>query len=172
MDSSDTVLDVEMASLQLNERKRSFGCCIEEKDVETETKQEESEQTGVLRRSLRKRMRSETDKRRVVTKPKKIDVDSVSVVTSYYLDKKVKRAPSTLETIFEEPKQAKTGCLLMSGRKFKRLIEFNAPPLSNDKKVKKRKTKAKALCMNKKLHHKRFTKEFLLQKLSELDDET
>lgn len=82
----------------------------------------------------------------------------------------MKRAPSTLETIFEEPKQAKTGCLLMSGRKFKRLIEFNATALVNDKKTKKRKTKAKAVCMNKKLYQKRFTKELLLQKLSELDD--
>lgn len=168
MELSETELDVEMASLQINERKRSLGCI---EDEEVDSNNQELQQEGTLRRSLRKKFRpSDIDKRRVITQPKKIDVDSVSVVTSYYLDKKVKRAPSTLETIFEEPKQVKTGSLLMSGRKFKRLIEFNASPLLNDKKIKKRRTKAKAVCMNKKLYQKRFTKEYLLQKLSELDD--
>lgn len=70
MESSETELDMEMASLQLNERKRSFGCCIE--DEELDTHQEDPEKTGALRRSLRKKFRpSEIDKRRVVTKPKK-----------------------------------------------------------------------------------------------------
>lgn len=167
MDNTEIGLDVEMASLQINERKRSFGCSVEE-----DANDDDKEQTGVvLRRSLRKRIRStESDKRRVLIKPKRFETGSVSDITSCYLNRKVKRAPSTLETIFEEPKQAKTGSLLMSGKKFKRLIEFNAAPSVNEKKVKKRQMKAKKVYPNKRLRKKCFTKEFLLQKLAELDD--
>ncbi|KAK5647274.1 hypothetical protein RI129_002166 [Pyrocoelia pectoralis] len=46
-------------------------------------------------------------------------------VEQYYCDKKVKRLPSTLETIFEEPKQQNNEEQFIGTRKYKRALHFH-----------------------------------------------
>lgn len=162
-------LDVEMASLELNEKKRRFSAVGE---ASAESGEEDSEQSSgtntnpPLRRSARKRIRPvDIEKRRVYTKPKKIGADGIGDATGYYLNKKVKLVHTNLETIFEEPKSEQD---LMSGRKFRRLINF-ATQSSEKLKTKKRQMKAKKVCSTKFLRSKKITKELVLAKLKELD---
>lgn len=161
-------LDVEMASLELNEKKRRFSAICEAPSESENTELGASDATAStsVRRSLRKKVRPlDVDKRRVYTKPKKIGVGAANDVTGYYLDKKVKLVHTSLETIFEEPKNTKD---IMGGRKFRRLINFS--PNSTDKvKTKKRQMKAKKVCTTKFLRSKKVTKELILQKLKEIE---
>ena len=63
-------------------------------------------------------------------------------IEKYYQDKTVKRLPSTLETIYEEPKNGK----IMSKSKFKRVVNFDVDTISDRSKIRKRKLKAKKIC--------------------------
>lgn len=158
-------LDIEMASLELGERKRRFSAATSENE-KNEQSADETE-NKILRRSTRKRIRPlDIDKRRVYTKPKKFNGGKDSEVTGYYLDKKVKLVHTSLETIFEEPKNSEA---VMSGRKLKRIINF--PVGGTEKlKTKKRSMKAKKVFSKKFRKFKKVTKELFLQKMEEIDD--
>ncbi|XP_074032312.1 uncharacterized protein [Leptinotarsa decemlineata] len=121
-----------------------------------------------LRRSGRKRIRpAEVEKKQIISKPKRLHEDSsYEEIKKYYLDKKVKRLPPSLETIFEEPK---TGGIIMSARKFKRCINFGSMNYlpTNKSKVKKRSLKAKKVTPRPK---NKLTMDLLLKKLSCLEE--
>lgn len=158
-------LDIDMSSLELNDKKRRF-CATNGFDAEVEEVDDETAAEPKLRRSSRKKIRPlDLEKRRVYTKPRKYDTSSCDI-TNYCLNKKVKIAHTSLETIFEEPKSVKAGVSFMSGRKFKRAIDFNSPVTTDKLKTKKRHMKAKQLVSSKKiLRRKKVTKELLLQQL-------
>lgn len=160
-------LDVEMASLELNEKKRRISAVIGTSSGEGEADGQTDGKT-VLRRSSRKRIcPTDVEKRRVYTKPKKYDgVTNRNEITGYYLNKKVKLVHTSLETIFEEPKNTRN---IMSGRKFRRVISF---PVSGGEKIKTKKRSMKAKKMiggTKSRKVKKITKELFLQKMKELD---
>lgn len=167
-------LDVDMAHLEINERKRNFTgvfkCKLTE-DNSAHPSPESNDNVTQLRRSNRKKICSqETDKRRVLTKPKKLlnNSSSTDEINNYYLDKRVKRLPPSLETIFEEPK----GNTFMSTRKFKRCINFNnlTLPSRSKLKVKKRSMKAQKVSVIKRLN-KNVALELLKEKLSAIEED-
>ncbi|KAJ8926527.1 hypothetical protein NQ314_021129 [Rhamnusium bicolor] len=127
-------LDVDMAQLEINEKKRvSTGVFKYKLNANQPTSPELDDVVTPPRRSTRKKIRPlETEKRRVLTKPRKF-LDNANEINNYYLDKRVKRLPPSLETIFEEPK----GDSFMSSRKFKRCIQFSSHLAMNKVKVKK-----------------------------------
>ncbi|CAG9821691.1 unnamed protein product [Phaedon cochleariae] len=169
MPNTEEVLDVDMAQLEIKDgAKKRTSSSISENDERPDENASKSEipLEGTVRRSGRKRIRPvEFDKRRVLSKPKKLldDLNSKQIV-NYYLDKTVKRTPPTLETIFEEP-NPKT---VMSTRKFRRLISFPSDVASKNRlKVKKRVMKAKLVSSS---PRKKMSMETLLQKLSSIDE--
>lgn len=154
-------IDIEMASLEINDKKR--------RNEDSNTADDHSS-TVAVRRSLRKRIKPlEVEKRRVLTRPKKCDSNDISAIKNIYLNKKIKRNPSNLETIFEEPKDDKDGDFAMSVKKFKRLINFASTSTTDKQKIKKRHMKAKKLFPCKKKACK-VTKDYFLKKLNELED--
>lgn len=159
-------LDVEMASLELNERKRRFSAVKETPESQVE-EQSDATESKTLRRSTRKRIRPiDVQNRRVYTKPKKFNANSMDIV-AYYLNRKVKLVNTCLETIFEEPKTDED---VMSGRKLRRMINFSTN--SGEKsKTKKRSMKAKKVCAAKykKNKNKKVTKESFLQRMKVLE---
>lgn len=152
----DSILNLEMECLELDGNKKTLN-----------KKEPELENRMYPRRSKRMKIRQvEKQKRRTATKPKKI-VDGYSKeIVNYYLDKKIKRTQSSLETIFEEP--INDGCS-MGARKLKRCIGF--PDIGiyiKDKiKVKKRLMKAKKVCGIKKI--KKLSMDLLLEKLRNIE---
>lgn len=167
-------LDVDMAQLEINEKKRNLTGVFKYKLTEDNSplsSPESSETMTQLRRSSRKKIcPQETEKRRVLTKPKKIlnGSSTADEISNYYLDKRVKRLPPSLETIFEEPK----GNNFMSTRKFKRCIQFSSQtaPSRNKLKVKKRSMKAQKVSVIKRLN-KNVALELLKEKLLAIESD-
>lgn len=157
-------LDIEMASLALNEKKRRISTVIEASQDEETLRQPDA--TTALRRSNRKRIRPlDVEKRRVYTKPKKFNGKTDKEISGYYLNKKVKLLHTSLETIFEEPKNSE---VVMSGRKLRRIINFSVNS-AEKLKTKKRAMKAKKVCAVKSRRSKKISKELFLQRMKELD---
>ncbi|KAJ8916106.1 hypothetical protein NQ315_004473 [Exocentrus adspersus] len=119
-------LDVDMAQLEINEKKRISTGLLKHKVDKNNlpvSSADLPENEVPLRRSCRKKICNQViEKRRVLMKPRKLSDVNVSMdeIYNYYLDKRVKRLTPSLETIFEEPK----GNTFMSTRKFKRTINF------------------------------------------------
>lgn len=160
-DQLDITLDIDLAYLDLDER--GLNATQIPTDPDSIVELDELETTKNIRRSRRKRIRPvDCQNRRSTTKPKKIIDGNYKETINYYLDKRIKRLPSNLETIFEEPKSD----VLMSNRKLKRFIQF--PELGfviKDKlKIKKRVMKAKKLHPIKHLK-KRLSMDLLMKKL-------
>lgn len=157
---NDIPLDVDMSFLELDEKG------LNETQSETVLETSSSDNSNNLRRSKRKRFRPAVcDKRRITLKPSKIIDGNYKETINYYLDKRVKKLPSTLETIFEEPKSG----VIMSNRRLKRFINFYESPLnSKDKvKIKKRSMKAKKVHPMKKF--KKVSMDLLMQKLMNIE---
>ncbi|XP_044015133.1 uncharacterized protein LOC122857165 isoform X1 [Aphidius gifuensis] len=103
--------------------------------------------------SMRKRVATvplemEVRNRRCNMKPKKRSYSTMEndkEIREYYLDKNLKkRTTTTLETIYEEIDGMNENSTVISGRKLKRLIQFNDKNKQmNDAKIKKRKNKIK-----------------------------
>lgn len=91
------------------------------------------------RMSLRKKVRPLANNS---VKTPKAPKNPDNVIIKYYTSKKVKRTPSTLETIFEEPKEHQGNLLLMGQKKVKRTLDFK--PNTNKAKCHKRQMKAKS----------------------------
>lgn len=162
----DITLDVDISSLELDEKGLNDTTIIPT-ECECISEVNEAESSNTLRRSKRKRFRPiNCENRRSTIKPKKIIDGSYKDTINYYLDKSIKKLPSTLETIFEEPK----GDVLMSTRRLKRYISFSEPQIYNkDKlKVKKRVLKAKKIHPFKKL--KKVSMDLLMKKLLNMDE--
>lgn len=103
------------------------------------------------KRVLRKRIpkpNSENLNRRCNLRPKKISWMNVEVnnIKEYYLDKNIKRAPHTFETIYEEENETAEETCSMSLKRFQRVIQFQKEP--SIAKIKKRKAKVKRLFGN------------------------
>lgn len=163
----DIALDIEMAYLDLDEKKRNLNESQFQNTIETSTAHTNDEHSTSLRRSRRKIIHPlNTENRRSVTKPRKLIDGSYKETVSYYLDKRVKRLPSTLETIFEDPQCG----VIMSGRKLKRCISFqDVGTLTKDKnKIKKRSMKVKKIQPVKSLK-KLASMDLLIQKLQGID---
>ncbi|KAJ3643016.1 hypothetical protein Zmor_025756 [Zophobas morio] len=130
------------------------------------------DEPATVRRSSRRRIatiNSEVPTNTVNRVVKLTAKSSEKAIKNYYLDKKVKRTNPSLETIFEEPQVVNNEEVVMSSRKFKRVINFSAVPLvKNSAKIKKRKVKAKSL--KNKVKHKKVTLKGLMDKLSEIDE--
>ncbi|RZC37829.1 Tantalus domain containing protein [Asbolus verrucosus] len=140
-------------------------------DLEHEPDTDIPEET-LPRRSLRRRFRNSLGERQSaeLTKPKKLtEKSSAKDIENYYLDKRVKRLNPSLETIYEEPQQIRDEEVVMSTRKYRRVIDFKAITTKNSTKIKKRKMKAKLVTPNK--HNSKVSLKFLMQKLEELSDE-
>lgn len=148
-------LDVEMASLEINERKRRFSALSVPSEEDNETCDMDCTKK-TLRRSARKVFRP-----LALETKKKMSFDGASDKSS--LRGKMKH--TSLETIFEEPKSEN---VVMSGRKFRRLISFK-DHLSQKMKTKKRYMKAKKITKNV-LRSSKVSKDLLLEKLREIDD--
>lgn len=159
----DITIDIDMSYLDLGEGRFS-GASLQSDSFVDEL---DNETTNNIRRSKRKRFRPmECENRRSTTKPRKLlDNDSKETV-NYYLDKRVKKLPSTLETIFEEPKSG----IFMSSRRLKRSINFpDTGVYCKDKlKVKKRLLKAKKVHPVKNVK-KRASMDLLMKKLLSLE---
>lgn len=127
------------------------------------------------RRSQRKRIRplDNTDfSNDGGTKMQKLSKDA-NDIEKYYLSKKVKRLPSALETIFEEPKQLNNQQQYVSTKKFKRSIKFHEDIAGATKlKLRKRQLKAKKLPSSKAfLNRKKVSMDTLLKKLSGIESD-
>lgn len=157
----EITLDVDMSSLDLDEK----GLTETQTECDSPLEVSHSEKSKKVRRSKRKRFHPvDCDNRRATMKPKKIIDGNYKETINYYLDKRVKKLPSTLETIFEEPKSG----ILMSSRRFKRCLTFPESPVYKDKvKIKKRILKSKKVHPMKKL--KKLSMELLLKKLTSID---
>lgn len=122
-----------------------------------------------VKRSLRKRVHPLEKKVETGPKMRKLSVEQ------YYCNKKVKRLPSTLETIFEEPKQQNNEEQFIGTRKYKRALHFHQDAAMGSKlKLRKRILKAKKLPSSKKfLNRKKIPLATVIQKLSgvEFDNE-
>ncbi|XP_051174501.1 uncharacterized protein LOC127290147 [Leptopilina boulardi] len=101
------------------------------------------------KRVLRKRLHTESDKRRCRFKPLKrkfSEMENEEDARSFYLDKSVKESPHTLETIYEEKEQNSVDGTSekpqMSVKRFKRMINFHRK-LNDNGKQKKRRLKIK-----------------------------
>lgn len=125
---------------------------------------------AVVRRSSRRIIRAALpEPPRIPNKPMKLTANSsLKDIENYYLDKKVKRLNSSLETIFEVPQVVDNNEVVMSSRKFKRTINFNTVVAKNSTKVKKRKTKAKNVRGKKK--EKKIPLEYVMQKIDEIEE--
>ncbi|KAL1488989.1 hypothetical protein ABEB36_014768 [Hypothenemus hampei] len=161
-------VDLDFSALKIEEssnKKRSYR-----NSSLPEEKCDNSEET--LRRSTRKKIKplvEKNSKRRVMTDPKKLDMDaSIKKIENYYLDKTVKLSSQALETIFEEPKSNQ----MMSIRKFRRCFSFTEIIYQkpNKNKVKKRSMKAKLIKPHLKKLHKKIDLESLMEKLTNLDN--
>ncbi|KAB0804783.1 hypothetical protein PPYR_01753 [Photinus pyralis] len=134
----------------------------------SETAATESLSTNVpVRRSLRKRVHPLEVKVESEPKMRKRSIEQ------YYCDKRVKRLPSTLETIFEEPKQQNNEEQLIGTRKYKRTVHFHQDVAVGSKlKLRKRILKAKKLPSSKTfLNRKKIPLSTVMQKLSSLDSD-
>nr|CAH7752631.1 unnamed protein product [Callosobruchus chinensis] len=121
------------------------------------------------RRSSRKRAPRRLDSTENKQKFKKFDFTSEKDIERYYLDKKIKLANLSLETIFEEPENGN----VMTSRRFKRSMKFesNLDIINvNKMKAKKRSAKAKKLGETVKKLKQKLPMDLLLEKLSCLDD--
>jgi len=158
-------VDIDLSALEIQDRKRNHN----ELDSPTNSLELGSKESEPLRRSGRKKVRplEIQEKRRVLTRPRKLNINStMKEIENYYLDKKVKVSSPALETIFEEPKKD----ILMGTRRLRRCINFG--DVANEKpdkaKVKKRSMKAKKISTFKKMG-KKIGLEFLMTKLKKLE---
>lgn len=101
--------------------------------------------------------------------PKKLSKEETDMkkIRKYYLDKTVKRSPSSLETIFEEPVDEK----LMSSRKSSRVINFNRTTTALKLKSRKRQLKAKTELKFVKRKWKKISVDLLMDTLSILEQQ-
>ncbi|CAG9864105.1 unnamed protein product [Phyllotreta striolata] len=93
MDQGENKLDVDMSHLEISETEVAV--------------EDEAQNTATLRRSGRRKSATEEppEKKRVLQKPKKLSTNKEhKQIVNYYLDRKIKRTSSCLETIFEMPK--------------------------------------------------------------------
>lgn len=112
---------------------------------------------------------------RVIPKPtpNKTEQTSITIpeneedIKKYYLCKKVKKHPPSLETIFEEPKDQHNVKLLMSNRRYRRFCDF-----SDVHKTKKRLMKVKKHSVGKNLKKQKVNLNVLKKKLQEIDEES
>lgn len=121
------------------------------------------------RRSTRRKQPPLNDKRRVQSKPKKLPDDLNSkILINYYLNKRIKRHQTHLETIFEDPVSPD---IIMSRRKFSRSMQFpveNNSLVKNKNKVRKRSMKAKERGS---IKPKKLSMDLLLEKLANIETE-
>ncbi|CAH1112299.1 unnamed protein product [Psylliodes chrysocephalus] len=164
MDKVDNIiLDVDISQLEIGETQTEILKSKEEKDVKSAAESE------IVRRSSRKKILPiQTEKKRVISKPKRLSSNGTidANVINYYLDKKIKRFSSSLETIFEQPKSDEPNSnqdLYMSRRKFVRTLPAKDIKLPKNKKIKKRNMKVKKINKRKNL-----PMEMLLKKLASI----
>ncbi|KRT86053.1 hypothetical protein AMK59_2685, partial [Oryctes borbonicus] len=158
-------LNTNMASLELNE----------------ETNNAQSTEVSNPKQSLR---RSSRIKKKINLPAVKTDIRNTNPsrnsnktsIEQYYLSKEVKRLPSTLETIFEEPKSSNNVVQYMSIKKFKRILNFDEDNAISHKgkRSKKRIMKAKKVSAAKRINmKKKISMEVLMHKLEAIEgDET
>ncbi|XP_057667770.1 uncharacterized protein LOC130900870 [Diorhabda carinulata] len=157
----NNLLEVDISQLEIGEDK--IKVC--ENDSATSEVECVAEAT---RRSTRRKQPPANDKRRVQSKPKKLPDDLNSkILINYYLNKRVKRHQTHLETIFEDPISTD---IIMSRRKFSRSMQFpiEISLVKNKNKVRKRSMKAKERGSMK---PKKLSMELLLEKLANIDTE-
>ncbi|KAK4885961.1 hypothetical protein RN001_002232 [Aquatica leii] len=143
----------------------------EETDEKGSPKENKEALSVQCKRTLRKRINQLSNGHEESNKVKVKKLNNRNNVEKYYLNKKVKRMPSTLETIFEEPKQHNNEKLFLSSRKLKRVLSFNEDIVQSNKlKSKKRLNKAKKLPSSKKfINRKKLSMETLMNKLTSLE---
>lgn len=165
-DQLDMTLDIDMAYLDLDGKEEVLGETGPQQTSETLIELVECEIGKQPRRSKRKKIRSiDCENRRTSAKPKKF-IDANKETANYYLDKRVKKLPSTLETIFEEP----TSGVFMSNRRQKRCINFPEVGIYYKDKVKVKKRILKAKKINpKKKWKKRISMDLLMKKLMSIE---
>lgn len=159
---TDITLDIDMAYLDLDE-----------KELDSVQAESSSFLTTVepvpnyVRRSTRKKIRPlDCENRRTTKKPKKVSDNNYKETVSYYLDKRVKKFSSSLETIFEEPKNG----TFMASKRLKRFINFSETgiPHKDKVKIKKRALKAKKVHSIKRLN-KKVSMDLLMKKLMSIE---
>lgn len=161
-------LNSNMASLELNEESISTVSIDNSGLPNSISKQD-------LRRSTRIKKQINLSVGAAHTHRKKIDKgDSKSKIEQYYLSKQVRRLPSTLETIYEEPKSSNNEVQYMSVKKFKRVLNFDEENfvLHKNKRSKKRLMKAKKVTASNRIStRKKVSMEALLRKLEAVEEE-
>lgn len=139
----------------------------------------QSEEPESTRRVLRKRKQTSSENkstnRRVSMKPRKhipvTENANSKQIEAIYLNNKIKKPPSqTLETIFEEPKNADCNDV-MSRRKVKRLLTFHLGSHYTKDKIKRRREKIKKLRGNAFLSRKRIPMNVVLETLEALQSD-
>nr|CAI5868251.1 unnamed protein product [Callosobruchus analis] len=140
---------------------------VDKMDIEGD--KPEGEDKSKPRRSSRKRAPRHLYSTENKQKIQKIDPKNVKDVERYYLDKRIKLANLSLETIFEEPQNGN----VMTSRRFKRSLKFEANLQIikiNKMKAKKRSAKARQLGETVKRLKNKLPMNLLLEKLSCLDE--
>lgn len=161
-----TELNIDMASLELNETMEET-IMVEEMDEPNQTLRRSSRLRGMVRISFNE---SDTRPDRKSNSENRKGGNSIE---QYYLSKQVKRLPSTLETIYEEPKSLNDDVQYMSVKKFKRVLNFEGENsgLHRHKRSKKRLLKAKKVTAVKRLSaKKKISMEVFLRKLEAIED--
>lgn len=168
-------LGFELSSLNLTEENKTiveFGMAPQILINEKQENPQEENHTKP-RYPTRRRIQIDYQKRPEMKNLKKKKIDPKdNEIESIYLSKRVKRLPSTLETIFEEPKEGSKNVLFMSTRKFKRVLNFDGILNGNkdNMKTRKRRLKAKKLKSSMSfLNRKKLSLEILKEKLGVID---
>lgn len=94
-------------------------------------------------------------------------------VKDYYLDRNVRKTANNLETIFEAPDEdaAEDSHVMMSAKRFKRMIHFQSQP--TDAKIKKRRARVKRIFGSKFLtKHRQTSMQTLINKLNLIRSES
>ncbi|GJQ71284.1 hypothetical protein Trydic_g11021 [Trypoxylus dichotomus] len=126
-------LNTNMASLELNE------------EVGSTQSVENSDPKQDLRRSSRLRKKINLPVEGVHTRNKNPSKNSNKTsIEQYYLSKQVKRLPSTLETIYEEPKALNNEVQYMSIKKFKRILNFDEDNIMGYKKRRRKSARSQS----------------------------
>lgn len=153
-------LNTNMGSLELEEESDS----IADNSVQT---------NGRLRRSSR--IKNKINVSLPESRKGNKKTGKAKTIEEHYLSKEVKRLPSSLETIYEEPKSLNNELQYMSSKKFKRILncdEENSHMYKN-KRSKKRLMKAKKITAAKRIiSRKRISMEVLLRKLETVEEDT
>ncbi|XP_043273283.1 uncharacterized protein tant [Venturia canescens] len=129
-----------------------------------------SPQKMLLRRRIRRPENPEVRNRRCSLRPKKrsaAEMEDEKDVKNYYLDKSVRKTANNLETIFEAPDEdvAEDIPVMMSAKRFKRMIHFQSEP--NNAKIKKRRARVKRIFGSKFLtKHRAVSMQTLINKLN------